>query len=299
MVVVGAAGVDLLGHQARAGARADSVPGTVRRAPGGVARNIAETLARLDVPVTLVSLVGADADGDWLVARTAQAGVETSLVHRSDALPTSTYLAVHDQYGHMTAAVSDMRLCESLAEPQLEAAIDVIDSARALVLDANLSTDALRWLGARCSAPLFADAVSTVKAPRLAGLLAQLHTLKLNLPEAQALIGEPQADWRACCAGLRARGVRRVVVSLAEEGIAYCDAENQLHKAAPHCPVQNDTGAGDALTAGLVTAWVAGLTLAEQLDYALACAGVTLQSTTAVQAELTAAHVRAWIEEYL
>ena len=47
-------------------------------------------------------------------------------------------------------------------------------------------------------------------------------------------------------------------MSLGEAGIGYCDAQQRLHKAAPLCPVHSDTGAGDALTAGLVAAWVAG-----------------------------------------
>lgn len=300
VVAIGAAGVDVLGHQSQAGLAADSVPGAVQRAPGGVARNVAETLARLDVPVTLVSLIGDDADGDWLLANTAAAGVDVSLVRRTSALPTSTYLAVHDHQGRMTAAVSDMRLCERLTAAELQPVTAVFDKATAVVVDANLSAGVLEWLGKQCaSTPLFADAVSAVKAPRLQAALPRLHTVKLNLAEARALLGEPQADWRTCCARLCEQGARRVVVSLGEAGIAYGDGEQEFHRAAPRGPIHSDTGAGDALMAGLVAAWVAGLKIEAQLDYALACAGVALQSETAVQTGLTVARVRAWIEEHL
>ncbi|MDH3452366.1 MAG: carbohydrate kinase family protein [Gammaproteobacteria bacterium] len=300
VVVIGAAGIDLLGRQSQPGAPADSVPGHVQRAPGGVGRNIAETLARLGLTVRLVSLIGSDADGDWLLAATAGAGVDVSLVQRSAALPSPTYLAVHDHRGRMTAAVSDMRLCESLGAGHLQHAADAIGAAAALVIDANLPPPALAGLCEHLTAaPLFADAVSVAKVPRLQGLLSVIHTLKLNLPEARALSGRTDADWQECGDHLLQQGVQRVIVSLGEAGIGYCDMRQHLRKAAPHCPVGSDTGAGDALTAGLVAAWVEGLALGNQLDYALACAGVTLQGATAVHADLTAARVRAWMEEYL
>jgi len=300
IVVIGAAGVDLLGRQSQPGPRADSVPGVVQRSPGGVGRNIAESLARLGLPVKLISLVGSDVDGDWLLSTTARAGVDVSLVQRSTDLPSPTYLAVHDDRGQMTAAVSDMRLCESLGSEHLQPLADAIREAAALVIDANLPPAAMTWLGEqRGPAPLFADAVSTAKAPRLRSLLCGMHTLKLNLTEARALSGHLEDDWRSCAGHLLGQGVQRVVVSLGEEGIGYRDEQQSLHRAAPRCPVDSDTGAGDALTAGLIAAWVRELPLSSQLDYALACAGVTLQSATAVQPELSEARVSAWKEEYL
>ncbi|MDH3714519.1 MAG: carbohydrate kinase family protein [Gammaproteobacteria bacterium] len=300
VLAIGAAGIDVLGRQARDDPGADSVPGVVQRAPGGVARNIAESLAHLGLPVKLISLVGSDGDGDWLLDATARAGVDVSLVQRSAALPSPTYLAVHNHRGHMTAAVSDMRLCESLGDAHLQPLGDFIRGAAALVVDTNLTPSAMAWLAERRGAvPLFADAVSTAKASRLQCLLGGIHTLKLNLPEARALSERPRGDWQGCAEHLLEQGVQRVIVSLGEAGIGYSDARQRVQKAAPRCPVDTDTGAGDALTAGLVAAWVRGLPLTAQLDYALACAGVTLRSATAVQPALSVATVSAWIEEYL
>jgi pseudouridine kinase len=200
----------------------------------------------------------------------------------------------------MTAAVSDMRVCESFGEEHLQPLTDCIGEAAALVMDANLPPAAMAWLTERRSTvPLFADAVSTAKVTRLQSLLSGIHTLKLNLPEARALSGQPGGDWQGCAEYLLQQGVQRVMVSLGEAGIGYRDTRQQVQKAAPRCPVDTDTGAGDALTAGLVAGWVRGLPLAAQLDYALACAGVTLQSATAVLPALSAARVSAWIEEYL
>ena len=52
-----------------------SNPGHAIWAPGGVGRNIAETLARLGNPVELIAAVGGDPAGVELVERTKAAGV--------------------------------------------------------------------------------------------------------------------------------------------------------------------------------------------------------------------------------
>ena len=44
------------------------VPGRITRIPGGVAMNIAMTLARFGLRPALLSAIGRDADGDELVA---------------------------------------------------------------------------------------------------------------------------------------------------------------------------------------------------------------------------------------
>ena len=69
-VVVGGANMDIKARSAAPVVAATSNPGHVVRSPGGVGRNVAENLARLGTPTTLVAAVGADALGDELVAAT-------------------------------------------------------------------------------------------------------------------------------------------------------------------------------------------------------------------------------------
>ena len=141
-VVVGGANMDL---KARSKARATSRtsnPGHGSMAPGGVARNIAENLARLGNRVHLVSVVGRDSLGDSLLDHTAAAGVRIEHVARTDR-PTGTYTAVLDADGELIVAIADMDATAELGPEQLQAARDVIASAAVLVLDGNLRLDAL------------------------------------------------------------------------------------------------------------------------------------------------------------
>ena len=141
-VVIGGANVDLKARSARRATSATSNPGHASMAPGGVGRNIAENLARLGDRVHLVSIVGRDALGDNLLEHTAAAGVRIEHVARTDQ-PTGTYTAVLDVDGELLVAIADMEATAELGPEQLHAARDVIATAGVLVLDGNLSREAL------------------------------------------------------------------------------------------------------------------------------------------------------------
>ncbi|RPI23328.1 MAG: hypothetical protein EHM70_22660, partial [Chloroflexota bacterium] len=73
VLVIGAAGVDIVGRM-----QGDLQPGTsiashIRNSFGGVGRNVAENLARLGQEVVLVTAVGQDHAGDQLLEQAAQA----------------------------------------------------------------------------------------------------------------------------------------------------------------------------------------------------------------------------------
>lgn len=107
VVVVGGSNVDIKARSTSALVGATSNPGTVVRTPGGVGRNVAENLARLGSRVALVSTVGSDPDGDWLLEQTAVAGVDVSPVLRGGQ--TGRYVAVLDADGGLVAGVSDRK----------------------------------------------------------------------------------------------------------------------------------------------------------------------------------------------
>ena len=167
MVVVGGANVDVKARTTHALVRATSNPGTVVRTPGGVGRNVAENLARLGSRVALVSAVGSDADGDWLLAVTAAAGVDVSPVLRGGR--TGRYVAVLDADGELVAGVADMAATDALGPEVLDH--DLIRSAALVVVDGNLpatTVDAVLALGDR----VVIDPVSVPKARRISPLLS-------------------------------------------------------------------------------------------------------------------------------
>ncbi len=59
-----------------------SNPGRTRFSAGGVGRNIAHNLATLGVETSLIAAIGMDDAGDMVMAETANAGVDVTMLLR-------------------------------------------------------------------------------------------------------------------------------------------------------------------------------------------------------------------------
>ena len=287
VLVLGGANMDVSACADHALRPGDSTPGRVRSSPGGVARNVAENLARLGHDARLISAVGNDAQGHALLNATRQAGVDVSGCRVLPGVATASYVSVHGVDGDMAVAVNDMQALEHITPASLELHARLVGQAAALVVDCNPSESALAWLFAHCgSTPVFVDAVSAFKCRRLLPWLDQVHTLKVNRLEAQALSGLAvsslhEVEQAACW--LHRQGVQHVVVSLGEQGLYYSaneggeaagtdagaradprehESEHESERgwqAALPTTVLNATGAGDALMAGLVHSFLVDL----------------------------------------
>src|SRR5512145_1054544 len=116
VLVIGSAGLDIVGRLKSELHMGISNPAQIRSSYGGVARNVAENLARLGQPVTLISAVGDDATGDDLIEEIANIGVNIDHIFQSDTHPTGSYLAIVNNNGELQVALDDMR-ASSLLTP--------------------------------------------------------------------------------------------------------------------------------------------------------------------------------------
>ncbi|TAH13184.1 MAG: hypothetical protein EAZ11_03190 [Curvibacter sp.] len=294
--VVGGANMDVGARTSTPLLPGDSTPGLIHYAPGGVGRNVAENLARLGASVALVSVVGADAFGHDIVAHTRSVGVDVESIQMLAGQRTATYLSMHGPDGDMALAVNDMAILERLT-PELLTAKKIMPAVcDVLVLDCNLTSPTLVWLLESASQPVFVDAVSVAKCQRLLPALGRVHTLKVNRLEAQALSGtvvDTADSGLHAAAVLHGLGVQRVVLSLGSLGVVWCDTDGSTGQcAASTVPVINTSGAGDALLAGLVHAYAQGLSLPRSVEYAMACAEITLSSPFANAPDLSQAAVQ-------
>lgn len=262
---------------------------------GGVARNIAENLARLTGPgqVGLLSALGDDTGGQAILQQAHHLGLDTTACLQISGRASDSYTAVLNQAGEMLLALAHMELVEELTPTRL-AAQSVCASAQMWIADMNLPAASLAWLlqQARDSAQvLLLVAVSQSKMARLPADLRGCRLLLANRDEVAALLGLPslaEADLAAACGALRARGVQDVVVTLGERGVACSSGQTLLHLPAPALShIEDVTGAGDAFAAAV--AW----SLWQQPDdLRLACRrGLTLAAQTLQCATTVAANI--------
>jgi pseudouridine kinase len=164
VVVIGGANMDITAQASGHLGVGDSMPGRIHCAPGGVARNVAENLARLGHATHLVSVVGDDDFGRTLRRHTAHAGVDVAAFTVVPQQATAAYLSLHGPDGDMAMAINDMGIVAALTPDFLANYVDLLAAATCRVVDCNLSPDALACLSnASTASPLFVDGVSTVK----------------------------------------------------------------------------------------------------------------------------------------
>lgn len=301
---IGGANMDIHGQSDAPIVMRDSNPGRLHLSAGGVCRNICDNLCRLGLRAELCSAVGGDAYGAMLRDVCDAAGIGTQHLAVFPALNTSTYISIMDSEGDMLVAMSDMHILKQALTPAyVESLLPVLNGADVCVVDANLSADALETLAARCTVPLMLDPVSTAWARNAAPLAGAFHTLKPNLMEMEVLAGmritnEPELD--AACGALLEKGVHQVFVSLGREGLYFkrqgCGA---LHKKSRPFPMKNATGAGDATMAGIVYAWVNGLSPRDTLDFALGAGLAAIDSADTINPAMSPSLVAKLMKEYV
>tara|TARA_B110000438_G_scaffold295975_1_gene339919 strand:- start:79 stop:1176 length:1098 start_codon:yes stop_codon:yes gene_type:complete len=280
--VIGGANIDIHGRSTQKLRDFDSNPGDVHIAAGGVARNIAENLARLGADTRLISAIGDDHHGQVLMRLSREAGINVQNVLQIPSAATSTYLSVLDDTGDMLVGINDMSIIDDLTVASLRPMQAMLKQSSIIVLDTNLPTDTLAWLTETFSdMPIFADTVSTAKAPRLRPHLQHIHTLKTGTIEVEALMGQEartKAQLVKITKMLHNEGVTRVFITRGEKGVFFSD--NGKHGTQKVQRSSNDIlnagGAGDAFLAGLAYSWLEDWTLQESVQFSMAAADVTL-----------------------
>ncbi|MBL0749712.1 carbohydrate kinase family protein [Nocardioides baculatus] len=285
VVVVGGTNMDVVARTSAPLVAATSNPGHTRISPGGVGRNIAACLGLLGAPVRLVSAVGDDAFGDVAMRVTAACGADVGAVRRVPGAATGTYTAVLDDAGELVAAVSDMAVVDDLVLETVHLA-----DAALVVVDGNLAHEqAALVVAAAASAdvPVAFEPVSVAKAARLADLVHDLFLVTPNTDELAAVTGRATGAWRESAADLHARGVEHVWVRHGAGGSWMCSrGAEPVHLPAEPATVVDVTGAGDAMLAAWVAAWLGGADPVEAARAGHRAAAATVESPHTVRPDL-------------
>jgi len=295
VLVVGAAGVDIVGSLKGELHMGTSNPSRIRSSFGGVARNVSENLARLGQPVRLLTAVGEDEIGERLLEQVASAGVDVSATLRMPEQPTGTYLAVVDSRGALQFALDDMYIASNLSPAYLQSHYNLFKDASALFLDANLSKETLRKavsLARRARIPIVADPTSAALAGKLRPYLSKMDLIVPNCNEAGILCDRMidaskrrQTLEAAKC--LVNQGVELAIITLAQYGVCYATSQTSGHIPAIRTEIIDPTGGGDALTAAVIFAMLNEIPLDDAVRMGVSAATYTLRYSGAVVPDLT------------
>lgn len=268
VICIGSVLWDVIGRSASHMDVGSDVPGRIVRCPGGVAMNIAVTLARCGIRPLLLTALGNDDEGLELMAAAESRGMETAYVYMSEDLPTDVYMAIEAANG-LIAAIADAHSLEAAGAKVLRPLRDGrLGSERApydglIALDGNLTEPLLAEIArdpAFAAADLRLAPASTGKAERLQPLLGHPRaTFYVNREEAGLIARRTFLSAADAARGLLERGAARVIVT--DGGAAAAEGSEKAgvrEVAPPAVMVTRVTGAGDTFMAAHIAAEVRG-----------------------------------------
>jgi pseudouridine kinase len=219
---------------------------------GGVARNVAQRLAVLGIPVSLHSIVGDDAGGRLVIEQSARAGINCAHINVMSSVSTAEYIAVLTETGDLSIGLVDAAVFERLDAGWVLDALTDAEAGDWVVVETNLTADGVTMAivqSFRRGLRLAIDAVSVTKSARIPVDLRGVEVLMCNTDEAAAMTKSVPGPTTvaAMASELVRRGAKTVVVT-SVDGATVATPNSVDHVAAPvHVrPVVDVTGAGDA-----------------------------------------------------
>ncbi|OQY09420.1 MAG: kinase [Marinitoga sp. 4572_148] len=300
VLVVGGSNIDITGFSINDIVLMDSNPGIVNMSLGGVGRNIAENLAKLDLNVKFITAVGKDIYGKKIMEHSKEVGIDMGNSLISSKNQTSIYLAILNKNRDMEVAISDMNICNELTVSFLKSRKGIIQNSEVMVLDTNLPGKSIEYLLNTYKKPIFLDTVSTAKTEKVKDIIGKFHTIKPNKLEAEILADikiNDEDDAKKACQILISKGVKQVFLTMGENGI-ICANENEIIKIdSPKIEIINATGAGDAFNAALIYSYLNNFDLKKSGIFALGASIITLKSKNAISENMSIENIEKILKE--
>jgi ribokinase len=295
VLVVGSANVDFTVAVPRLPQPGETVTdGTLLVNHGGKGANQAVAARRLGGEVRLIGCVGDDASGREVRAALGAEGVGTAGLMATAGAATGTALIIVDAAGRNQIAVAP-GANRALTVEHVRARAEDFAWAEIVIVSCEVPLVTVRAALALARQRGVATILNPAPVPD-AGLdcLELVEYLTPNAGEAARLSGirgEDDATVARAAEALRARGARRVVVTLGERGVLACGEEGRASVPALAVSAVDTTAAGDAFNGALAVALTEGRELPAALRFAnaaaaLACTRRGAQASLPTRAEV-------------
>ncbi len=290
ITVIGAANIDLIGYPKEKLIYKDANIGTLETILGGVGRNIAENLSRLGFKVEFLSVFGKDDFSKKIIESCIELDISTKYCTFNENSSTSVFMAILDNQNDLALGLTAMSIFNDIPDSFILNNLNIIGQNDYCVLETNMPTRILELVTNELPNTHFAlDAVSGKKALKAKTILNKLTILKCNLLEAELLSGikvNNESGYKDLVMHFIDLGVKKVFISLGKNGVVYGDAKGFYKIDIDFITPVNTIGAGDSFMAGLLYGELQKFNIHKMVQFANACAGVTIQNKSTVNPEI-------------
>lgn len=300
IVCVGAANVDykLIAHQDII--YETSNPITKTKSMGGVIRNIAENCGRLDLNVSLLTLMGEDNLSDVLLNQLKGIVQTLKITKRSDQ-NTGSYYAVLNPDGGLVCGLADMEICELMNRDWISSYEMYLKSARMVIVDTNVQADCIDYLvelSQSSSFDLVIVGVSSIKTNRLPKKSLKIFCGVFNFDESQAYFKSDE-DAETLAKRWVKHGVKHSIVTSGTDPLYYASESESFSLPIKSNPnVVDVTGAGDSFLGGLIYGIIKKHDMKTAITYGLVNSYHTVESNDSVREELSTKLIEKEMENY-
>lgn len=288
ILVVGAAFVDIKGFPEGGYIPTGRNVGRIAYIHGGVARNVVEDIANLELRPTYLGLVDDSPMGSDVLKKLRNHKVNVDYVQ---AVPNGmgTWLAVFDSDGEVAGSVSNRPDMLPLLKTLDAKGDEIFRDVDSVVLEADIDKAVVKRvldLAEAHGKKTFAVISNMSLAVERRDLLRRFTCVICNQQEAGLLFmddysGKGHQEMEAILSRkVIQAGMQTMVVTLGGDGAVYADS----HGNSGYCParqvaVKDTTGAGDAFCAGVSVGLSYGKTMEEALEIGTVLAASVITST--------------------
>ena len=275
IVVIGATFVDIKGFPLDTYIPDGRNAGRVEYIHGGVARNVAEDIANLELRPTYVSIVDDTPMGDAVVRKLVRHKVNVDyVISRPDGM--GTWLAVFDSDGEVAGSISKRPEMLPLAELLEEKGDEIFSKVKTAVVEVDIEKEVVKkvlQLGEKHGVRVCGLVSNMSIAVERRDFLQRLDCFICNQQEAGLLFMADYSDiaperMRDILAEkILGAKISTMIVTMGEQGAVYADCSGQKGICPAHkVQVKDTTGAGDAFCAGVAVGLTYGKTLDESIE---------------------------------
>lgn len=288
IVVIGAVFVDIKGFPHQQYIPTGRNVGRIEYVHGGVARNVVEDIANMELRPTFLSIVDDTPMGSAVVAKLKNHKVNCQYVQ---TIPDGmgTWLVVFDNSGDVAGSISKRPIMRPLIDILEEKGDEIFSNADSIVLEVDLEKELVKKvleLGKKHNKKLFGLVSNMSLAVQRRDFIKQFDCLICNQLEAGILFADdysektPEELCEIVSNKVSQASFPALVVTMGGEGSVYADYTGVKGICPPRkVQVKDTTGAGDAFCAGVAAAMTYGKTLAEAVEIGTMLAASVITST--------------------
>lgn len=275
IVVIGSTFVDIKGYPMGQYIPDGRNAGSIENVHGGVARNVVENIANIELRPAFVSLVDDNGAGLDVINKLNRHKVDTTYVKQTkDGM--GVWLAIFDHTGDLAGSISKRPDLQPIYDILLEHGDEIISNADSIALELDLEHDVVKEvfrLAQKHNKQVFAVISNMSIALERRDFFQKLDCFVCNQLESGMLFMKdlenltPEELLEQLPTLSQRAGIRKMVVTMGEKGAVYYseDGESGI------CPalkvdVVDTTGAGDAFFSGVAAGITYGKTLKESCE---------------------------------